>query len=495
MQTPFLTRWVAIIAAGYVLFIFSSSGRGLVGPDEPRYASIAREMARSGDWITPRLDGEPWFEKPALLYWLGAAAHAVGVEGDLATRLPVSLLSIGFLIFFHWRLWRLFGLLEADYATAILATSAGWTAFSQAGIFDLPLAASLGAALFFLLPWAGNRDEAGARSGLPLLGALLGVSALAKGLTGPALAALAVLPVCFRHGLKVVAKDLFHPRVLGAFLVVAAPWYWLCTAENGWAFLADFFGTHHFSRFFSESLQHVQPTWFFIPVLLIGFLPWTPLLALYPNEEMRRDPKVRFLLGWALTTLVFFSFSTNKVASYILPALPPLAALVGIRLARVKTASLLLAGAGLLLLLVPLAEALLPVALAHGLRKAWPPEIIAWLWTIPLVAAAGASAWLDRIGRRGAAIALLAACTIASLVHLKVSAFPALDAQAGTRSLWREVEPHLAEACIGDVRRHVAYGLAYYSDSRLRECSSNPQPYRVESDPPRLDRPVMERLP
>jgi 4-amino-4-deoxy-L-arabinose transferase-like glycosyltransferase len=495
MGLPVLRRWVAIIAAGYALFVFGSSGRGLVGPDEPRYASIARDMARSGDWITPRLGGEPWFEKPALLYWMGAAAHAAGFESDLATRLPVGLLSIAFLIFFHWRLSRHFGLVEADYATVILATSAGWTAFSQAGIFDLPLAASLGAALLLLLPWVENRDDAGAQGALPLFGLLLGVSALAKGLVGPVLAALAVVPVCFGRGVKVAAKDLFHPRVLGAFFVVAAPWYALCTIENGWTFLSEFFGTHHFARFLSESLQHVQPTWYFLPVLLIGLLPWTPLLALFPNAAMRRDPRVQFLLGWALTTLVFFSISTNKVAGYILPALPPLAALVGIRLARVKNASLFLGSAGFLLLLVPLAEALLPAALSQGLRDAWPPEGISWLWAAPLVAAAGIVGWLDRTGRRNAAVMLLAACTVASLIHLKTRVFSAIDEQAGTRSLWHEIEPHVAETCVGDVRRHVVYGLSYYSDSRLQECSSSPQPYRVESDPPQLTRPTTSHLP
>ncbi len=493
MRLP-LTRWALIIAAGYALFVFGSSKRGLVSPDEPRYASVAREMARSGDWITPRLGGEPWFEKPALLYWMGAAAQALGLEGDLATRLPVGLLSIAFLTFFHWRLSRVFGLVEADYATLILATTAGWVAFSQAGIFDLPLAASLGAALLSLLPWVENRD-AGTVKALPLFGVLLGVSVLAKGLVGPLLAALAILPVCFGRGVKPAARDLFHPRVLAAFLIVAAPWYVLCTLANGWPFLAEFFGTHHFARFFTESLQHAQPVWFFGPVLLAGLLPWTPLLALFPDAEMRRDPRVRFLLGWALTTLLFFSFSKNKVAGYNLPALPPLAALMGIRLARVKNASLLLAAAALLLLLAPLAEALLPVALSQGLRDAWPPRGISWLWAAPFVAAAGIVGWLDRAGRRNAAMMLLAACTIASLIHLKIEVFPTIDEQAGTRSLWREIEPHVAETCVGDVRRHVAYGLAYYSDSRLPDCSDSPQPYRIESDPPRLTRPISSHGP
>jgi hypothetical protein len=105
------------------------------------------------------------------------------------------------------------------------------------------------------------------------------------------------------------------------------------------------------------------------------------------------------------------------------------------------------------------------------------------------VAVAALVGWLGRAGRRNAAVALLAACTIASLVHLKIKVFPALDKQAGTRSLWREVEPYVAETCVGEVRRQVLYGLDYYSDSRLPDCSESPRPYRVESDPPRLTPP------
>src|SRR6059058_1547329 len=86
----------------YLLYFFGLTNAGLVGPDEPRYAAVARQMAQSGDWITPRLWGEPWFEKPALLYWMEAAAFRLGLSEDLAPRLPVAVFSVAFLIFFYW---------------------------------------------------------------------------------------------------------------------------------------------------------------------------------------------------------------------------------------------------------------------------------------------------------------------------------------------------------------------------------------------------------
>ena len=99
--------WLAIPLA-YIVYLHGMDATGLFGPDEPRYAFISRAMAQSGDWITPRLWGSPWFEKPALLYWMGAAAFRLGVPADLAPRLPVALLAVGFLVFYWWILRREF---------------------------------------------------------------------------------------------------------------------------------------------------------------------------------------------------------------------------------------------------------------------------------------------------------------------------------------------------------------------------------------------------
>src|SRR4051812_39700690 len=113
---------LALIAVA-ALYLSGLTRMGMYSTDEPRYADIGRAMARSGDWITPRLWGQPWFEKPALLYWMTAAGFKLGLGADLAPRLPVALLSVAFLGFFWWRLRQIFDAVTANYATAILATS------------------------------------------------------------------------------------------------------------------------------------------------------------------------------------------------------------------------------------------------------------------------------------------------------------------------------------------------------------------------------------
>src|ERR1700684_4183730 len=139
-------RLLVAIPLVYFLYFFGLTSVGLVSADEPRYAAIGREMARSGNWITPRLWGQPWFEKPALLYWMIGAAFRMGLGPDIAPRLPVALMSVALLALYWWMLWREFGCAVAWSAALILSTSAGWWAYSESGVPDLPLSAAFGAA-------------------------------------------------------------------------------------------------------------------------------------------------------------------------------------------------------------------------------------------------------------------------------------------------------------------------------------------------------------
>ena len=400
----------------------------------------------------------------------------MGLSEDLAPRLPVACLSVAFLVFFYWRLRVEFGLPAAAYAAAILATSAGWVAYSHAAVFDIPLAATLGAAMLLLLPWV----ERGDRRNLMGFGALLGLSMLAKGLAGPALAVLTLLCWALSQNRDRKGADLrhvIHPRPIAAFLLVAAPWYIFCWARNGTPFLTDFFWKHHVARFFAGALEHNQPIWFFLPVLALGLLPWTPLYLTLPWWDLWRERRPRFLLTWVTVTLVFFSLSRDKLPGYILPALPPLAALAGLALARAnRPVRAGLALSALTLGLVPAAASLLPDALNTGLRQA--------LAGLPvngaaLLAAAGLGFVVWRAERR-LAVALVAVAAVAGYVWIKQTTFPAIERQAGSRGLWEQVRPHREEVCLGDVRRSLAYGLYYYAGRRLPDCADQPQRYRIE---------------
>lgn len=474
-----------LLPLAYFLFFFDMARVGLIGPDEPRYASIARSMAASGDWVTPRLNGQPWFEKPALLYWMEGAAFRAGLGPEVAPRLPVALLGCAFLAFYWWILNREFGRAPAGFATVILGTSAGWIVCSQVGVPDLPLTAAYSAAMLLALPWATRRDP----KLLPAAAVSLALAVLAKGLVPLVL----VTPLLYPWGrpARTAWRDSLvwlRPRVLLPFLVVVLPWYVLCTLRNGLPFLKDFFWKHHVERFVSvAALQHGQPFWFYLPIVLAALLPWTPLAILALRRAFLRDPRRLFLLCWFLLVLVFFSASVNKLPAYILPLLPAAAALLGLGLAEAGDAAPYLAGCAVLLVTFGIAAPMLPSAILSGIsRAALPP--FRWFLLLPLALAA--AVWmLDRRGRRMAAVLSIAAGAAAGTVYLKQAAAPDLDRIASARGLWRQIAPRATAICIDWLPRGTQYSLDYYSVVPLPDCAHHPKPIellQLQGQPPRL---------
>ena len=451
---------------------------GLVGPDEPRYASIGREMALSGDWITPRLWGAPWFEKPPLLYWLIALAHYAGLSDELAARLPGALCGAAFLVFYWWALRRLGRVSEASVAVVLLGATAGWMAVGNVAATDMPLAASFNACLLAALLWL----DTGRRRWAVIAGALLGLALLAKGLVG----AVLFLPVLWfaRHHIRGLLL-LFTGAAL-----VALPWYVAVTAQHGMAFIRVFFLEHHFGRFTQPNLQHVQPFWFYLPVLLGLVFPWTPLFALVRRSTFNQHTE-RVCAAVAVFGFVFFSIATNKLPGYLLPILPAVCILLARAVVESKAPRSALAACGLLLFLMPVASAALPQILLVGLRRTT-LGVVPWEYLAPVAAAAMSAWWLAKNGRTGAAIALLALFTAAGWLEIKLIALPVVDREVSVRSLWRQAEPHRGDVCVESLNRSLRYGLNYYSVAPLPDCAIDSKPYRItqaQAQPPVLNAP------
>jgi 4-amino-4-deoxy-L-arabinose transferase-like glycosyltransferase len=456
--------WV-VLPLAYLVYFYDLSATGLLGPDEPRYASVSREMARSGDWITPRLWGAPWFEKPALLYWLSGAGFRLGLNTELAPRLPGALMAVAFLAFYWWTLRREFGCRPAWLASLILGSSGMWVAYSQNGVTDLPLAATFSAAMLLAMPWVARRDT----GQLPAAAAMFGLAVLAKGLVPLTLAAPLLLG---RH-----VRDWLRWRVVLAFVLVALPWYALCYWRNGWTFIHEFFVVHHFSRVTSGALMHARPVWFYLPILVVGLLPWTPLLGLMARRRVYRDRRRVFLAVWVLVVLVLFSISVNKLPGYILPLLPAAAALMALALDEVVDARVWLAACAALLVAFPITAQVLPAAVLNGLSRA-PHPVFQALWLA--AAAVTLLAWLlEARGKRVAAVLAVAAGAAAGIGYLKTVATPELDRAISARGLWREIGGRAGEVCMGNVKRDWEYGLNYYSVTPLPHCEKQPKALQV----------------
>jgi 4-amino-4-deoxy-L-arabinose transferase-like glycosyltransferase len=452
-----------VAVAIYFLYFFRLTGTGLLGPDEPRYAAIGREMARSGDWITPRLWGQPWLEKPALLYWMSATGFRLGIGGDLAPRLPGATLGALFLGFYYWFLRREFGARPAAMATAILGTSAGWLAYSYVATPDLPMSVLFSTAMLLGMIWLRTPSP---RWLIPAA-ASLGLAVLGKGLVPLALA----IPFAWQARTK--WKQLLDWKALAAFFTMAAPWYALCYWKNGAAFIQTFFWEQHVGRFASTALQHAQPVWFYPPVFLAALFPWTPAVALLFRPSLYSDSRRTFLLSWLVFGLVFFSVFMNKLPGYILPLLPAAAALAGIALAEARHARWVLClSAGLLCFVFPLAS-ILPRALVAGLSRSDLPPWNFW-WTLPV----GLAAAVWYLGRRPAAV-LIAASLTAAEIYLKLASFPAIDSAYSARPLWGRIAGAPDRVCVEDIQRNWRYGLNYYSIDPLPDCDQTPRPVHV----------------
>ncbi|MCW5966482.1 MAG: phospholipid carrier-dependent glycosyltransferase [Bryobacterales bacterium] len=462
----------AVCAA--LLYGYGLGESGLLGPDEPRYSDIGRAMQTSGDWTTPRLFGEPWFEKPALIYWMGALGFTLGAGDSLAPRLLMPILGIGFLAFYFWRLRGACGAETALAAVAILSTGAGWIGFSHAAVTDLPLTVFFSAGMLLAMPWALDGD----RRLLPWAAACFAMASLAKGLVPLVLAA----PLAIFGWRRIL--DWFRPAPVAAFALIGLPWYLLCYWRNGWPFFDEFFLQHHVGRFFREDLQHVQPAWFYLPVFAGLLLPWTPLFAAFATRTLRddrafwRDRRLHFFAAWLGFGLLFFSASTNKLPGYLLPLLPAAAAILGLALSRLPRARWILGSVALSAAAFALAGGLLPEALSVGLRRT-SVDSIPWLQAAPSLLVAAAVIWAERQGRRHTALALLVALIAANVGLLKFHALPSIRKTASVVELWAELAPQADAICIERIHRSTEFGLRYYSHGRISLCVEVPRPLRL----------------
>src|SRR6266446_3351150 len=143
-SVPARIGWAALIVVTLAVCYFSNLGAiGFVGPDEPRYAWIARDMAESGDWVTPRLYGKPWFEKPVLYYWMAAASFKLFGVSEAAARLPSALCALLATLALAWLAWRVYGAETARWLLLLLPTSVGMIGFSHAAATDMPFSGML----------------------------------------------------------------------------------------------------------------------------------------------------------------------------------------------------------------------------------------------------------------------------------------------------------------------------------------------------------------
>lgn len=499
---------VLIVVTLFVCYFTHLGALGFVGPDEPRYAWIARAMAETGDWVTPRLYGQPWFEKPPLFYWGAAASFKLFGVSEAAARLPSAICALLATLALGWLAWRIYSAETARWLLLLLPTTVGMIGFSHAAATDMPfsgivtIAMVCAAVVLRLLPrppeltvtansaapgHAQSSPQPSARRtpwlALLLFGFFLGLAVLAKGPAGIVLCGGAVLCWALITKRWRDAFRLLHPVAILGFCVTALPWYILCARRNP-DFFRVFIIEHNFKRYLTPEFQHIQPFWFYIPIVLAALLPWAFLFfwaavsgasKLWRSRQL--DHPTWLLVCWSGFTILFFTISKSKLPGYILPAIPPLALLTSqaiktcIRQPKASRLFLSVAGATLVLLgvLVGLFSASIPLVT----DVVPPPGLVVF---VVLGVLGGVTAIGLALFYRPSKSLAAAVITVLALIISSASSLRELDAGVSARpsvvSVLRNLTAEQAAAATTfKLRRSYKYQVDFYLHRETQEWS------------------------
>ena len=353
------SNWASDLALlGFGILLFFSIGLGAhhyLIPSEARYIEIPRQILATGDWLTPHINGVPYFEKPPLFYWMQATAMALFGADEWAGRIVTALLSTLTCLITYATGRMLYGRGTGLLAAGVLATSLMGYGLAHVAMLDVPVTLFITACLACFLAaqkppslTLPRKRERGCLVPSPRQGGGLGrghfyllmyaasaLAMLSKGLIGIVIPGMVIgMWIALTKQWRILREaQLFVGLIL--FLLIAAPWH-ILMAQHHSDFLSFYFIHEHFTRYLTDEHKRTAPWWFFIAITPVGLLPWTcvtpHLLRGLPKwrempQQVRHDNLLLAL--WILLPLIFFSTSHSKLISYIFPIFPPLAILIG----------------------------------------------------------------------------------------------------------------------------------------------------------------------
>jgi 4-amino-4-deoxy-L-arabinose transferase-like glycosyltransferase len=476
------TRIDSLLLAGFCafLFVYGLAQFGLIGADEPRYAQVAREMLQRRDWVTPRLGGQPWLEKPPLYYWQAMVAYAIFGVSDWAARLSSAFDATVLVLAVYFFLRRFRPGIELDGALMV-ASSAGIVGYARAASMDMALAAAF---TIGMLGWWAWR-ESGKRIYLAVFYGFIALGSLAKGPVALFLpGAVILLYAAAAREWRLVVKTLWVPGIF-LFCAIALPWYFAVQIRNP-EFFHEFIVEQNLGRFSQNLYHHTEPIWYYLPVTALGLVPWTIFviaafvrqvhswwgegtLASAPEGEREHQFAV-FACCWLISPILFFSISQSKLPGYILPAIPAGALLLADYLRQhLGQSDGRPAATGLVVLHALLAGSLIIPALLiaylvtqHRLPGGRPMLVAL---AVAFVLCAGIALTLVRKGglRMLRFVTLIpVVLTVGAVLRLGAVS---LDQTLSARPLALEIagiETHPLPLAVYHVRRELEYGLTFY---------------------------------
>ncbi len=323
-----------LVAMVFSLLIFNlfSGLRPLSSPDETRYTSISAHMLQSGDYVTPKLNTIKFLDKPVLYYWVQATAmHYMG-KHNWVFRLPSALFAALGCFFVFLFCLKFYSVKQAWLAMLMLMTAPLYFAMAHYVNMDIAIAVLISGTLLAYRASTLAHKVSNRKILLYLAYVCAALGVLTKGLIGFVLPGMVIV---LWHSFQkdwVGIKNALCPFGALLFIVIIAPWLYLVQKANP-DFFHYFFIFEQFDRFSQSGFNNAMPFWFYIPVILVGFLPWLPLVftgikELLIQRNVKPSQDTLFYLCWIVSISLFFSIPQSKIISYILPVFPPIAILM-----------------------------------------------------------------------------------------------------------------------------------------------------------------------
>jgi 4-amino-4-deoxy-L-arabinose transferase-like glycosyltransferase len=480
-----------LLLAGFCgfLFFFGLAFFGLIGADEPRYAQVAREMLARHDWITPTLGGKPWLEKPPLYYWQAMLAYSIFGVSDWAARLPSAVDATLMVVATYLFLRRFRPGFQLDGAL-MTASAAGIIGFARAASTDMPLAATFTVALLAWFAWY----ESESRRFLALFYCFLALGMLAKGPVAPLLAAVIILVFATATSdYRLLGRTLWVPGIM-LFCAVVLPWHIAVQIKNP-EFFRVFILQHNLARFGTNLYHHPEPFWYYLPVTLLGLIPWTVFVVASLAETVRiwwtarreiLDSERRaldvFLVIWVAVPVAFFSLSQSKLPGYIVPALPAgtllLAEYVRRRVADGESPSIFLIVLHAITATAPIVPALMIQYLILQHRLPWGRGAAISFMFAAVLATGIALTLRTKLGFAALRFITLVPVVLGVAALLRLGA-PAVDSMLSVRPLANEIshlETKPLPLAVAGVSRETEFGLAFYRNQIIDRYESGEVP-------------------
>ncbi len=421
-----------LVLLGVTVYLWQLGSIGLIDETEPLFAEAARQMAETGDWLTPYFNGATRFDKPPLIYWLMAVGfHLVG-SNEWAVRLPSALGAIALIGFCGYVLQRFAGWYACWLGAGVLALNLQMIIWGRIGVSDMLLSAGVGGTLLcFFCGYAAGPERAASWRWWPrgwYWGTYIccALAILTKGPVGLVLPGLVVLVfIVYTGRWRAVLGELGLPGGFALLATITLPWFVAIAREHGSDYIDTFFGYHNLERFARVVNRHQGPWYFYFGVVALGFAPWSAYLphAIFRQQIWRQRwhacrPRSAqlglFAFFWAATIFCFFTAAATKLPSYTLPLLPAAAILVALAFFPKDFPSNRLAPGGLQI--GGWINAVLALAMAIAL---WLGP--GWIGYDPAAPDLGEQLMRSGLPQRGGAIWLLVAAATGAIAARKVS--------------------------------------------------------------------------